>query len=310
MLMPNKYIPINNRSSVVKQSDNSFKSNDQPVKSYDHTIESDDKTVIILTLFHSSDYVDSFFTLVNNFTYPKSLTSIGILEGDSEDYNETMKKLNDNINNNKVLYKRISLVHKNANMKISQTNRRSPNIQLFRRKKLAELRNYLLKETLNNENYVLWIDSDVIISPHNNIIELMMSIDKDVVVPNCLLDTSNDARYDANTWILTPEVIKYISKKDKNYFLVNPYINYPITWMKTIYEYRDVNKPLLYQIEVDAVGGTMILAKSKVFHSGVVFPEDLFDHCVETEGFGRMAKKNGFELIGLPNLIIYHAHNR
>lgn len=274
------------------------------------TAEADYKSVIILTLFHSSDYIDSFFTLINNFTYPKSLTSIGILEGDSEDYAETMKKLNTNIDRNKLLYKRISLVHKNANMKLTQANRRSPGIQLYRRKKLAELRNYLLKETLSNEKYVLWIDSDVIISPHNNIIELMMSVNKDVVVPNCLLDTANDARYDANTWILTPEVIKYISKKGKNYFLVNPYKNYPITWIKTIYEYRDANKPLLYQIEVDAVGGTMILVKSKVFHSGVVFPEDLFDHCVETEGFGRMAKKNGFELIGLPNLIIYHAHNR
>ncbi len=58
---------------------------------------------------------------------------------------------------------------------------------------------------------------------------------------------------------------------------------------------------------LDGVGGTLIYARAEVFHRGVVFPTELVNHQVETEGFAQMALLYNFTVVGLPNLIIKHA---
>lgn len=41
-------------------------------------------------------------------------------------------------------------------------------------------------------------------------------------------------------------------------------------------------------MEIDGVGGVSILAKAKVFRSGVHFPAFSFEKHAETEGFGKV----------------------
>ena len=43
------------------------------------------------------------------------------------------------------------------------------------------------------------------------------------------------------------------------------------------------------EMEIDGVGGVSILAKAKVFRSGVHFPAFSFEKHAETEGFGKVA---------------------
>jgi mannan polymerase II complex ANP1 subunit len=43
------------------------------------------------------------------------------------------------------------------------------------------------------------------------------------------------------------------------------------------------------EMEIDGVGGVSILAKAKVFRSGVHFPAFSFEKHAETEGFGKVS---------------------
>ena len=45
------------------------------------------------------------------------------------------------------------------------------------------------------------------------------------------------------------------------------------------------------EMEIDGVGGVSILAKAKVFRSGVHFPAFSFEKHAETEGFGKVCPK-------------------
>lgn len=87
------------------------------------------------------------------------------------------------------------------------------------------------------------------------------------------------------------------------------------------------------EMEIDGVGGVSILAKAKVFRSGVHFPAFSFEKHAETEGFGKvsavssirkkrsrkqtpptntflaqMAKRMKFSVVGLPHYTIWHLY--
>jgi hypothetical protein len=40
--------------------------------------------------------------------------------------------------------------------------------------------------------------------------------------------------------------------------------------------------------------------------SGINFPAYAFENQAETEGFGKMAKRAGYEVVGLPNYVVWH----
>ena len=89
------------------------------------------------------------------------------------------------------------------------------------------------------------------------------------------------------------------------------------------------------EMEIDGVGGVSILAKARVFRSGVHFPAFSFEKHAETEGFGKvswpnpmplsacladplgalsltstsqMAKRMQFSVVGLPHYTIWHLY--
>lgn len=262
--------------------------------------------ILITSLFYNSElHVNRFFNLIYNLSYPKSHISIGILEGDSKD--NTSFLIESNIKRIKNMYHSILFIHKNVYSNIPNTvERYSYHLQKKRRSKLALLRNIVINSTLKNEDYVLCIDSDVSLY-RNDILKLLLKVNKDIVVPACRHE-KNNVIYDINVWVFTPEAKAYINKQNKDYLLQQPYSLKPIRFLKHIgilhEEYNTYG--YLYTVRVDGIGGTMALIKSKVFHSGVVFPESLYKHCLETEGFGIMANDYNFSVAALPNVDIYH----
>ena len=62
------------------------------------------------------------------------------------------------------------------------------------------------------------------------------------------------------------------------------------------------------EMEIDGVGGVSILAKARVFRSGVHFPAFSFEKHAETEGFGKMAKRMKYSVVGLPHYTIWHLY--
>lgn len=61
-------------------------------------------------------------------------------------------------------------------------------------------------------------------------------------------------------------------------------------------------------MELDGVGGVSILAKARVFRAGVHFPAFSFEKHAETEGFGKMAKRMQFSVVGLPHYTVWHLY--
>jgi mannan polymerase I complex VAN1 subunit len=61
-------------------------------------------------------------------------------------------------------------------------------------------------------------------------------------------------------------------------------------------------------VELDGVGGVSILARALIFRQGVHFPAFTFLNHAETEAFGKMAKKMGFKVGGLPHYTIWHIY--
>lgn len=60
------------------------------------------------------------------------------------------------------------------------------------------------------------------------------------------------------------------------------------------------------ELELDGIGGVNIIVKADVHRSGINFPCYAFENQAETEGFARMAKRAGYQVIGLPNYIVWH----
>jgi hypothetical protein len=78
------------------------------------------------------------------------------------------------------------------------------------------------------------------------------------------------------------------------------------------------------EIELDGIGGVNIVVKADVHRSGICvmlvytrgsadkillginFPCYAFENQAETEGFAKMAKRAGYEVVGLPNYVVWH----
>ena len=66
------------------------------------------------------------------------------------------------------------------------------------------------------------------------------------------------------------------------------------------------NKNSSEEIPLDGVGGVSLLVKADVHRSGINFPCYAFENQVETEGFAKMANRAGYQVVGLPNYVIWH----
>lgn len=83
------------------------------------------------------------------------------------------------------------------------------------------------------------------------------------------------------------------------------------------------------EIELDGIGGVNILVKADVHRSGLFpassepwdmlanswviginFPCYAFENQAETEGFAKMAKRAGYQVVGLPNYVVWVSRPR
>ena len=163
--------------------------------------------------------------------------------------------------------------------------------QPTRRAILARSRNHLLFRALDDEDWVLWLDVDVISYPPD-IIEQLISFDCDIVHPHCVT-TPGGPTFDRNAW------------RDRGRLLMH--------------DLRGQGR-----VRLDAVGGTMLLVRADCHRDGLIFPPFFYGDRsrwvrdrnplrgdavgeIETEGLGILAKDMGIECWGLPDLEILHA---
>jgi glycosyltransferase involved in cell wall biosynthesis len=246
-------------------------------------------SVLILTPMKSaSRHLDTYFSGLRKLTYPRDRLSIGVLEGDSTD--DTFAAVEERLA--AADFRRTTLVKKDFGFLIPQGIPRYAAIyQPARRAVLARARNHLLFRALDDEDWVLWLDVDVIDYPAD-IIEQLIAIDRDIVHPHCVLDPGGSS-FDQNAW-------------------------------------RDGGRSLMSDlrgqglVRLESVGGTMLLVRADRHRDGLVFPPFFYGDRsrwvrdphplrgravgeIETEGLAIMAKDMGIECWGLPDLEIRHA---
>ena len=92
-----------------------------------------------------------------------------------------------------------------------------------------------------------------------------------------------------NSWQESETALALADTLDEDAVIVEGYAEYA-TWRPHLAYLRDPYGDPDMEMEIDGVGGVSILAKAKVFRSGVHFPAFSFEKHAETEGFGKVRK--------------------
>lgn len=252
-----------------------------------------DPTVLILTpVKDASDCLNSYFRRLRQLTYPHELISLGMLESDSSD--STFRDLERHTRAIRREFRRVEVWKKDFGYQIPpDVPRWAPQIQVERRRVLALSRNHLLFRALDDEAWVLWLDVDVIEYPPD-LIEHLLSTGKEIVQPHCVLEHGGPT-FDLNGW------------RDRGRL------------------HLDDLRGEAELVELDAVGGTVLLVQADAHRAGLVYPPFLYGTAnprartgtrqyfdgiiageIETEGLGMMARDMGYHCWGMPRFEVIH----
>ncbi|KAI1307810.1 Anp1-domain-containing protein [Xylaria venustula] len=279
--------------------------------------EREERILLCVPLRDAEPHIPMMFSHLHNLTYPHHLIDLAFLVSDSKDRTlelliEMLEELQAH-EDPKQPYGEISIIEKDFGQKVNQDveSRHGFAAQASRRKLMAQARNWLLSATLRPyHSWVYWRDVDVETAPFT-IVEDLMRHNKDIIVPNVwrpLPDwLGGEQPYDLNSWQESDTALALADSLDEDAVIVEGYAEYA-TWRPHLAYLRDPYGDPDMEMEIDGVGGVSILAKARVFRSGVHFPAFSFEKHAETEGFGKMAKRMQFSVVGLPHYTIWHLY--
>ncbi|CUM57386.1 unnamed protein product [Debaryomyces fabryi] len=277
----------------------------------------EERVLFCVPLRDAAAHLPMFFGHMRNLTYPHNLIDLAFLVSDSSD--DTMGALNKHlleIQNDPDMSMRfgeIEIFEKDFGQAIGQgfSDRHGFAAQGPRRKLMARARNWLWSVAIKPyHSFVYWRDADVETSPPT-ILEDLMHHGKDVIVPNVwrpLPDwLGNQQPYDLNSWQESDGGLQLADSLDEDACIVEGYVEYQ-TWRPHLAYLRDPYGDQEVEMELDGIGGVSILSKAKVFRSGSHFPAFSFEKHAETEAFGKLSKRMGYSVVGLPHYVIWHIY--
>ncbi|KAI9848149.1 MAG: hypothetical protein M1837_000823 [Sclerophora amabilis] len=287
-----------------------------PIRATKKAVANEERILILTPLRDAAQYLPKHFDLLTELTYPHELIDLAFLVGDSTD--DTLSLLATELERiqkrtDKFAFRSALVVEKSFGVTLDQNtveDRHGFAAQGPRRKAMGRARNYLLSAALKPEHsWVYWRDVDIVDSP-GKIIEDFIAHDKDVLVPNIWFHRYEngrdiEGRFDYNSWVESEQGLALAASLERDVVLAEGYKEYK-TGRKYLAKMGDWRKDKDEEIELDGIGGVNILVKADVHRSGVNFPCYAFENQAETEGFGKMAKRAGFQVVGLPNYIVWH----
>lgn len=251
------------------------------------------KVLILTPVKDAVSFLPQFLENLRALTYPHDRLSLAFLESDSID--GTDKFIEQLLPEMRAKYTNVNLYKRDYGYHPS-TVRWDPSQQFQRRSIMAKSRNFLLSQALQDEEWVLWIDADVARWP-DDVIERLLSVEKDIVVPHCISERTNST-YDYNTFKLKPDE----GKLDRSPYIEDDIYQPPRGYGRLYLSDLMGNDC----VEVDGVGGAMLLIRADLHREGLIFPPFSYKSHIETEGLALMAKQMGYQSWGLPNLEIHH----
>lgn len=207
-----------------------------------------------------------------------------------------------------------------------------------RSKHSAQIKNFLISNTLGNEKYALYLESNIVDIP-KKFVEVLIGSGADIATLRVDTKGSDDSKdskdskdpndpkvqpveklHNLQSW-LGARVLRGSSLDEKaTYEGSAPDPDTAVKDSANIAEisasldkYKLGNKPDA-KIELKSVGGTLVFLKSEVLHQGVTFPpyniigatwEKQGVDGIETEGLCYQANAIGYKCWGFPNLVAY-----
>jgi glycosyltransferase involved in cell wall biosynthesis len=195
-----------------------------------------EKILVLTPLKNAGPYLDRYFELLDQTTYPNHLISLAFLVSDSSD--DTLELLNQHIRKiqsrsrwqwHRHRFDSIQVFKKDFDFDLPIEARHTYQMQPLRRSIMARSRNWLLSVALKPDiSWVAWIDVDVIEYPPT-IFQDLMHANVDIVVPNCLLKRDDHAfwAYDKNNWQETDDSKRIQEGLDQDFVLLEGYYEFP-----------------------------------------------------------------------------------
>ena len=250
-----------------------------------------EKLLILTPIRDAAENLDTYVALLERLTYPREHTSLALLEGDSRDGTwGALVAARDRLARGR---RRCEFFRRDFGFVLpAGVPRWAPAFQIPRRAAIAKARNHLLLRALDDEDWVLWIDADVVETP-KDVVEQLLAAGRDIVQPHCV-KAPGGPTFDRNAW------------RDQGRL-----------HLEDLRREGDL-------VRLDAVGGTMLLVRADLHRDGLVFPPFPYGGRsrgirdpnpmlggnrvgeIETEGLGFLAQDMGHASWGMPNLEIRH----
>jgi glycosyltransferase involved in cell wall biosynthesis len=236
---------------------------------------------------NTGKYLDNLFNQLINLDYDKSLITVVLLEGDSNDDSyEVCRDIKDKYNG--VVTTILDKLDLGFNLNHSFERHYTSNLP-NRIKNLVICRNYIVDNYLKNNSHIWWVDSDFeVIPPYS--LKKFIEHDKDIIIP--FLTHTKWGYHDCGSY-------GTVNGEKVRMFYMNQYIK---------------NETIFKLDQADA----HCFIKRRVFDSGLRYrhvEEQYVDMCgtkmpvfLEGPSFSRDAIKMGFEVWGSSDIIIHH-HN-
>lgn len=242
----------------------------------------------------AADSLDFLFERLLSLDYPHDKLSLSFLEGDSGD--DSFEKLRAFAEGHVSDFRRIVISKHDFGIS-TPSPRWAPSAQRSRRSHIAKVRNELVNTSLRDEDWVLWIDADVVRFP-KDIITALMSTGAKIVHPNAVRFPGGPSM-DLNAWTVERELTAEAIAAWISDGLYQPPKGFERLYLSDL-RYRD-------EVPLHGVGGTMLLVDAGLHRAGLVFPEVPYRFLIETEGLGMAARDLGVIPVGLPNVEVVHS---
>ena len=237
-------------------------------------------------------HLPRYFDLLQRIDHDPARIALGFLESDSTD--GTYGAIADRLDALRRRHPRVTLLRHDFGFHPT-VPRGSPEIQRRRRSILARARNRLIAGALQDEEWVLWLDADLVDYPAD-LPARLIAAEKSVVVPLCV--RPDGTVFDMNTFCIEPPGRREDRRHLRDGILQPP----PGTGRRYLDGLGD--RAL---VPVDGVGGTVLLVRADLHREGLNFPAFSLNGYIETEGLAQMARAMGVQAWGMPGVRVVHA---
>lgn len=273
----------------------------------------------VLVLTPMQTFHQQYWDNLLQMTYPRELLNLGFIvprtqSGDAAlaRLEEAVKKVQTDKKNQR--FNKITILRQDSKSfdRLAEKERHALEVQKERRAAMALARNELLFSTIGpHTSWILWLDADIVETPPT-VIQDMTAHNKPVLSANVYQryyneeEKENDIRaYDFNNWAESETALELASQMADDEIIVEGYSELG-TYRPLMAYYYDPNGIPNAEMALDGVGGGCTLVQADVHRDGAMFPSFPFYHLIETEGFAKMAKRLNYEVVGLPNYLVYH----